>query len=135
MTNLYYRAVFARYRQPRCREQQPGNPSSGSLASLRPTNHGSIKTIGRNSSVTFTMTARPARPELQAAVVSLYLYKRTSGVWRVVSTRNVTIDSAGLARTTWRFASTGDYYVRGQVNPTAYNANSVMTAPERYNVR
>jgi hypothetical protein len=82
------------------------------------------------------MTARPARPELAPARVSFFLFKRTSGAWRLVSTRNVFIDSAGLARTTWTFGSTGDYYVRGYVNPTPYNANSVMTTPlERYNVR
>jgi hypothetical protein len=58
-----------------------------------------------------------------------------SGIWTRISTRNVVIDGAGLARTTWTFASTGDYYVRSQANPTTYNANSLMTGPERYNVR
>ena len=135
VTNLYYRAVFAGTGDLGAANSNQVRTVVRQLGLLRPTNHGSIKTISRNSSIQFTMTARPARPELQAAVVSFYLYKRTSGVWRLVSTRNVTIDSAGLARTTWKFASTGDYYVRGQVNPTAYNANSVMTSPERYNVR
>jgi hypothetical protein len=135
VTNLYYRAVFAGAGDLGAANSNQVRTVVRQLGILRPTNNGSTKTISRNSSVTFTMTARPARPELQPAVVSFYLYKRVSGVWTRISTRNVTIDSAGLARTTWKFASTGDYYVRGQVNPTAYNANSVMTPPERYNVR
>jgi trimeric autotransporter adhesin len=135
VTNLYYRVVFAGTGDLGAANSNQVRTVVRHLGLLRPTNHGSIKTISRNTSIQFTMTARPARPELQVALVSFYLYKRTSGVWRLVSTRNVFIDSAGLARTTWKFASTGDYYVRGQVNPTAYNANSVMTAPERYNVR
>jgi hypothetical protein len=135
VTNLYYRAVFAGTGDLGAANSNQVRTVVRQLGILRPTNNGSTKTISRNSSVTFTMTARPARPELAPAVVSFYLYKRTSGVWRLVSTRNVGIDSAGLARTTWKFTSTGDYYVRGQVNPTTYNANSVMTSPERYNVR
>jgi hypothetical protein len=57
-----------------------------------------------------------------------------SGVWTLVSTRNVFIDSAGLAKTTYKFATAGQYYVRSQANPTTYNANSILTGPERYNV-
>ena len=135
VTNLYYRAVFAGTGDLGAANSNQVRTVVRQLGILRPTNNGSTRTISRNSSIQFTMTARPARPELAPAQVSFYLYKRTSGVWRLVSTRNVTINSAGLARTTWQFASTGDYYVRGQVNPTAYNANSVMTPPERYNVR
>jgi hypothetical protein len=133
---MYYRAVFLGAPDLGAANSNQVRTVVRQLGILRPTNHGSIKTISRNTSIQFTMTARPARPELAPAKVSFFLFKRTSGVWRLVSTRNVFIDSAGLARTTWTFASTGDYYVRGQVNPTPYNANSVMTLPlERYNVR
>jgi hypothetical protein len=135
VTNLYYRAVFAGTGDLAAANSNQVRTVVRQLGLLRPTNHGSIKTISRNTSIQFTTTVRPARSELAPAVVSFYLFKRTSGVWRLVSTRNVTIDSAGLARTTWKFASTGDYYVRSQANPTPYNANSVMSQLERYNVR
>ena len=66
--------------------------------------------------------------------MSFYLYKRVSGVWTLVSTCNVFIDSAGLARTTWKFASAGQYYVRSQANPTTYNEiiNACTTAQKIY---
>jgi hypothetical protein len=105
------------------------------LALLRPTNGGDIRRINDGSSITFTTTVRPARPELAPATVSFYLYRRVSGGWTQISKRNVVIDSAGLARTTFTFSSVGDYYVRSQANPTPYNANSVLTPVERYNAR
>lgn len=134
VTNLYYRAVYAGTPDLSAGNSNQVRTVVRQLAILRPTNNGSIRTISRNSSVTFTTTVRPARPELAPAQVSFYLYKRVDGVWTRISTRNVFIDSAGLARTTWKFASPGQYYVRSQANPTAYNANSVMTGLERYNV-
>jgi hypothetical protein len=135
VTNLYYRAVFAGTPDLAAANSNQVRTVVRQLAVLRPTSRGAIKTISRNSSITFTTTVRPARPELAPAQVSFYLYKRVNGVWTRISTRNVFIDGAGLARTTWKFASTGDYYVRSQANPTTYNANSVMSPLERYNVR
>jgi hypothetical protein len=134
VTNLFYRAVFAGSGDLGAANSNQVRTVVRQLAVLRPTNNGSTKTISRNSSVTFTTTVRPARPELAPAKVSFFLYKRVSGVWTLVSTRNVFIDSAGLARTTYKFASAGQYYVRSQANPTTYNANSLITGPERYNV-
>jgi hypothetical protein len=135
VTNLYYRAVYSGTPDLSAANSNQVRTVVRQLALLRPTNNGSIKTISRGSSITFTTTVRPARPELAPARVSFYLYKRVSGVWTRVSTRNVFIDGAGLARTTFTFNSTGDYYVRSQANPTPYNANSVLTQLERYNVR
>jgi hypothetical protein len=135
VTNLYYRAVFSGAPDLGAANSNQVRTVVRQLGILRPTNRGSIKTISRGSSITFTTTVRPARPELAPAQVSFYLYKRVSGVWTRVSTRNVFIDGAGLARTTFTFNSTGDYYVRSQANPTPYNANSVLTQLERYNVR
>lgn len=134
VTNLYYKAVFLGTGDLGAATSNQVRTVVRQLALLRPTNNGSVKTISRNSSITFTTTVRPARPELAPSKVSFYLYKRVSGVWTLVSTRNVFIDGAGLARTTWKFASSGQYYVRSQANPTTYNANSIMTGPERYNV-
>lgn len=135
VTNLFYRAVFAGTGDLGAANSNQVRTVVRQLALLRPTNNGDIRTISRGSSRTFTTTVRPARPELDAARVSFFLYKRVSGVWQRVSTRTVIIDSAGLARTTFTFNSTGDYYVRSQANPTTYNANSVMSPVERYNVR
>ena len=135
VTNLWYRAVFAGTADLGAANSNQVRTVVRQLALLRPTNGGDIRTISRGSSITFTTTVRPARPELDAARVSFYLYKRVSGVWQRISTRTVVINSAGLARTTFTFNSTGDYYVRSQANPTTYNANSVLSPLERYNVR
>jgi hypothetical protein len=135
VTNLYYRAVFAGAPDLGAANSNQVRTVVRQLALLRPTNNGATKTISRNSSITFTTTVRPARPELAPAQVSFYLYKRVNGVWTRISTRNVFIDGAGLARTTWKFASAGEYYVRSQANPTTYNANSIMSPVERYSVR
>lgn len=135
VTNLFYRAVFAGAPDLGAANSNQVRTVVRQLGLLRPTNHGSIKTISRNSSIQFTTTVRPARPELAPARVSFYLFRRISGSWQLISTRNVTINSAGLARTTWTFSSTGDYYVRSQANPTPFNANSIMSPVERYNVR
>ena len=135
VTNLYYRAVFAGTTDLAAGNSNQVRTVVRQLALLRPTNSGSTRTINRNSSITFTTTVRPARPELAPARVSFYLFKFTSGQWRQVTKRDVVIDSAGLARTTFTFTSSGQYYVRSQANPTTYNANSVLTPVERYSVR
>ena len=135
VTNLYYRAVFAGTTDLAAGNSNQVRTVVRQLAILRPTNSGSTKTINRNASITFTTTVRPARPELAPATVSFYFYRFSSGQWRQVTKRNVVIDSAGLARTTFKFTSSGQWYVRSQANPTTYNANSVLTALERYSVR
>jgi len=104
------------------------------LAVMRPTNNGSTKAISRNTSVTFSTTVRPSRPELAPATVSFSFYRQVSGVWQLATTRAVTVDSAGVARTTFQFTTPGQWYVRSQAGPTPYNANSVPTPAERYSV-
>jgi hypothetical protein len=135
VTNLFYRAVFAGTTDLAAGTSNQVRTVVRELALLRPTNNGVTKTISRNTSITFSTTVRPARPELAPAVVSFYLYKQVSGNWTLVTKRNVTIDSAGIARTTFKFTSSGQWYVRSQANPTTYNANSVLTPIERYSVR
>jgi hypothetical protein len=135
VTNLYYRAVFAGTPDLAASNSNQVRTVVRQLAVLRPTNSGSTKSISRNASITFTTTVRPARPELALAKVSFFFYKQVSGVWQLQTTRDVFIDSAGLARTTFKFTSSGQWYVRSQANPTTYNANSVMTPVERYSVR
>jgi len=135
VTNLYYRAVFAGTSDLGAANSNTVRTVVRELALLRPTNNGATKTINRNTSIGFSTTVRPARPELAPATVSFYFYRLSSGSYRLVTTRNVVIDAAGLARTTFKFTTSGRWYVRSQANPTPYNANSVMTPLERYSVR
>ncbi len=134
VTNLYYRAVFAGTADLSAATSNQVRTVVRELSLLRPTNKGATKTINRNTSITFTTTVRPARPELAPAKVSFYLYRYSSGKYRIVTVRDVIINSAGLASTTFKFTSSGRWYVRSQANPTPYNANSVMTL-EKYSVR
>lgn len=104
------------------------------IALLRPTLVGKVKTIASGTSITFTTTVRPARPELPKAKVT-FLFKLYQGGRLVYSgTRNVYIDSAGLAKWTWKFGTRGEWYVRAIANPTTTNANSVWSQLEHYHV-
>ncbi len=135
VTNLFYRVVFAGTTDLGAANSNQVRTVVRQLALLRPTNSGSTRTINRNTSITFTTTVRPARPELAPAKVSFYFYRQVSGAWQFVTKRDVYIDGAGLASTTFRFSTAGQWYVRSQANPTPYNANSVLTPVERYSVR
>ncbi len=134
VTNLYYRAVFAGAADLGAANSNQVRTVVRQLALLRPTNNGATKTINRNTAITFSTTVRPARPELAPARVSFYFYRFSSGAYRLVTKRDVIINSAGVASTTFRFTSSGLWYVRSQANPTPYNANSIMTL-EKYRVR
>jgi hypothetical protein len=106
------------------------------IALLRPTNGGAIRSIARNTSITFTTTVRPSRPELPPATVTFRFYRLSGGTWTLVTSRDVVIDSLGKAATTFKFTSAGSWYARSIANPTpSYNANSVWSPTERYNVR
>ena len=48
--------------------------------------------------------------------------------------RTVTAAPMGEPRTTFKFSTSGQWYVRSMANPTPYNANSVMSPIERYSV-
>ena len=147
VTNLFYRAVFA------------GATDLGSITStttrtvvrqvsyLRPTNLGSLRSVSRGTTITFTDTVRPARPELIPATVRFVFYRRVSGVWQLYDQRDVQINPLpyfvngavnplyGKAGTAWTFPLAGEWYVRSQARPTPYNANSVWGPVERYSVR
>ena len=71
-------------------------------------------------------------PELDKQIKSL---AASYGIWTRITTRNVFINSLGKASTTFKFSSAGSWYVRSIANPTPYNANSVWSPVERYNVR
>ena len=135
VSNLYYRARFTGATDLAAGNSNVTRTVVRQIALLRPTNSGAIRTVNRGTSVTFTTTVRPVRPELPKATVSFVLYKRIGGVWTLISTRNVVINSLGKASTTFRFSSAGSYYVRSIARPTPFNANSVWSRVERYNAR
>jgi hypothetical protein len=134
VTNLFYRAVFAGTPDLDAATSNEVRTVVRQLAVMRPTNNGSTKTISRNSSVTFSTTVRPSRPELAPATVTFSFYRQVSGAWQRVTSRAVPVDSAGVARTTFKFTTAGHWYVRSQAGPTPYNANSIPTPVERYSV-
>ena len=102
------------------------------IALLRPTNSGRTKTIASGAEVTFTTTVRPARPELPKAKVTFTFTLYRAGHIAYSGRREVYIDSAGLAKWTWKFGSSGLWYVRAIANPTMANANSVWSPIEKY---
>ena len=133
-TNLYYRAVFA------------GTPDLSpaispltrvvvrQIALLRPTNNGATRTVNAGTSILFTTTVRPSRPELTPAVVVYTVFQLKNGTWVQILARNVTATAVGIAQLSITFSTKGSFYVRSQANPTPYNANSVNSPVERYNV-
>ena len=135
VSNLYYRVRFTGTLDLGAANSNTTRTVVRQIALLRPTNSGATKSITRNTSVKFTTTVRPSRPELPAAKVTFVFYKRIGGAWIFVAKRDVYIDSLGLASWTWKFTSVGSWYVRSIANPTPYNANSVWSQLEFYNVR
>jgi len=134
-TNLYYEARFAGGTGLGAATSPQTRVVVRQIALLRPTNNGATKTVSRGTTVTFTTTVRPSRPELTPATVTYWVFRKVSGVWQQYTSRNVTADAAGLARLTWAFTTSGSWYVRSMANPTPYNANSVKSPVELYNVR
>ncbi|HXG39606.1 MAG TPA: hypothetical protein VNJ28_01575, partial [Candidatus Limnocylindrales bacterium] len=132
VTNLYYRLSPLGASEPAAGDEV--RVVARQIALLRPTNGGSVATVRRNSSVTFTTTVRPSRPELARATVRFVVYRRLATGWRLVTSRDVVADETGVARLRWTFTSVGDWYVRSMALPTPYNANSVWSPVERYEV-
>ena len=134
VTNLWYRAVFAGTTDLGAATSNQVRTVVREIAIMRPTNSGHTRTISRGTSITFSTTVRPARPELAPAKVSFWFYRQSGGSWVLAAKRDALIDSAGVARATFTFSPSGQWYVRSAANPTPYNANSVMSPVERYSV-
>jgi hypothetical protein len=92
------------------------------------------KTISHGSTVTFTATVRPARPELQKAVVAFELFRKSGSSWVLDKTTKVTINGDGVATWTWSATASGSYHVRAQAQPTPVNANSFWSPNLSYTV-
>ncbi len=133
-TNLYYRVSYAGASDLSAAFSNVPRVVVRQIALLRPTSSGAVRTVSRNTSVTFTTTVRPVRADLAPARVTFVFYRLVNGRWTLFTKRDVFISSLGLAKYTWKFSTSGAWYVRSIVNPTPANANSVWSPVERYNV-
>ena len=133
-TNLWYRVSYAGATDLSAAFSNVPRVVVRQIALLRPTSSGAVRTVARNTSVTFTTTVRPVRADLAPARVTFVFYRLVNGRWTLFAKRDVFINSLGLARYTWKFSTSGAWYVRSIVNPTIANANSVWSQIERYNV-
>ena len=135
-TNLYYRAVFAGAADLGALTSNTTRTVVRQYSVLRSINRGFVVRLGAGTSVLFTDTVRPARPELSPATVRFVFYRRgADGIWRLYAQRDVTINSLGKAATTWNFPVPGEWYVRSQARPTPSNANSVWGPIQRFSAR
>ena len=102
------------------------------------------RVIRRGTTVTFSTTIRPILPDMDPAIVWFRLYHRVAGVWKLASSRFVTVDSAGVGRLNLRFVGRGEWYVRSHalgrwigdpVSEPAVVLPSRPTPIARYSVR
>ncbi len=133
-TNVWYRAFF------------PGGPDLAAAtsypvrvtvrqaitltASLRPP-----RMIARGTLVAFTSTVRPLASDLPRPKVTFVVYRRVGGSWVLFRRADVTADSTGRARFSWRFSTAGSWYVRSRAAATSSVATSAWSAVARYDVR
>jgi hypothetical protein len=133
-TNLFYKAVFAGTSDLVAGTSNTTRVVVRQIALLRPTSLGKITSVSRGTTVTFTTTVRPSRPELAPAKVTFWIYRRVGTSWVFFTKRDYFINSIGIAKLTWKFSTSGTWFVRSAANPTPYNANSVVTRMEIYRV-
>ncbi len=133
-TNRYYRVRFLGTSDLAAGVSNTTRTVVRQISLLRPTNAGAVKLISRNTSITFVATVRPSRPELAPARITFAFYRLVGGTWTLQTKRDVYASAVGLASTTYKFATAGGWYVRSVANPTTYNANSVWSPVERYDV-
>ncbi len=97
--------------------------------------HAGTLTIARGTSITFRSSVRPLRPDLLPSTITFRFYQSVGGTWLLRYTRNVAVDSAAVARTTFRFGAAGLWYVRSFAPRTPYASISVYTQREVFLVR
>ena len=133
-TNLYYRVLFAGTPDLQAGLSNTTRVVVRQIALLRPTLSGSVRSISRGTTINFTTTVRPNRPgQLPPGNVRFVLFRLVGSHWTLSQTVRVTADSAGLARWSWT-AAAGTWYVRTIADPNHFNANSVWSPVERYDV-
>ena len=134
-TNLWYRAVAPASSDLGPAVSAPARVVVRQIALLRPAYGAVTRTIALGSTLAFTTTIRPARPELPAPVATYRLYRLVSGRWVLARQQRVAVDAAGVAAVTWPFTTAGRWYVVASAVPTSLNANSAWSAPDRILVR
>ena len=134
-TNLWYRAIAPASVDLGPTISPPARVLVRQIALLRPAYGTATRTIAQGSTVTFTTTIRPARPELPAPAATYRLYRLVSGRWVLARQQRVAVDVTGVASFAWRFLTTGRWYVVAAAVPTPLNANSAWSPPDRVLVR
>ncbi len=132
--NSYYRLVFDGAPDLSPAMSAPVRVIVQQVVLLRPTVSGTVKTIARGSSLTFTTTVRPAGQQLPKARVTFTFTLKRGKVVVSSASRNVYVDASGAASWTWKFSSSGEWYVRAMANPTTANADSAWSQIDQYYV-
>jgi len=101
---------------------------------LRPTHTGTLA-IANGRSIAFRVVVQPLRLDLAPSMVTFRFYHKVSGLWVITNERHVLTDSSGVARTTFRFGSTGGWDVMAFADRTPYNSVSRFTQREVFLVR
>src|SRR5262249_49026147 len=133
--NRYYRASFAG-----SGDLQPGTSNVvrtvvRQINLLRPAPGEGYTHIESGTSIIFTSTIRPNRPELPQAQANFVVYQFTNGEWSQVLDRMVGVDRAtGKASLQVTFNTAGKFYVRSEAAPTTFNANSGWSPLDLYQV-
>ncbi len=135
LVNTLFQAVYAG--EP---DLGPATSSSARVAvrqaiMVQPTGSGRVRSVTAGSSVTFTATVRPIGSLVPRARVTFQVWRQVGGHWVLASTRSVTANSVGRARSTWRFSVRGQWYVRAFASSTSTNAISALSPKERYSVQ
>ena len=130
-TNLWYRAVLAGGSDLGAAVSVPTRVVVRQLALLRPAWGTTTPVLGRGSTVTFTVTMRPSRPELPVPMAAFRVYALVAGRWVLAAQQTVRANASGIAVLDWRFSTPGRWYVQAAAVPTPLNANSVWSPPDR----
>jgi hypothetical protein len=102
---------------------------------LNPTHSGTM-TIAKGRSITFRGTVKPLRPDPNAASrVTFRFYQKKSGQWVLKYERHVATDASGVARTTFTFGVSGNWYVMAFADTTPVNAVSRYSQREYFFVQ
>ena len=134
-SNLWYRAVFAGAANLGAATSPVVRVVVRQLNLLRPLPASPARTIVHGTTITFTSTIRPNRPELPQGVAHFVVYQFGPFGWTKVLDRLVPVNRAnGVASFAITFNSLGRFYVRSEAAPTPYNANSGWSSVVRYDV-
>ena len=134
--NRYYRAAFAGAGDLTASNSNIVRVVVRQINILRPNATSTYKAISRGTAITFTSTIRPNRPELPQAIAHFVVYQLGASGWTQVLDRMVPVNRAnGVASLQVTFNTAGKFYARAQAVPTTFNANSVWSGLDRYNVQ